>query len=366
MKRLVIILSVAICGLFGATAAYPCTTFVLQGGGRIYFGRNLDWHWEDGFVVINRRNIEKTAFVAAERPAANWTSKYGSVTFNQFGCEMPFGGMNEAGLVVETSMLMETKYPAADSRPEINMLQWVQYQLDNCRTVAEVIATDKQIRLEQPTLPARIHYLVCDAEGDCATIEYLDGALVCHRGPDLPWRALANSTYQQCAAHLRAQAAAEDDAAPPKDGRSLSRFARAAARAGQFTPASVQQDMQYACDTLEQVCQEHTVWRIVYDVSAREIHYQTRGNPQPRKLALKGLEFSYARQAQFVDIAANPNATGRFDFQDLTEARQRKYLEGFIARESVKKRFGDLSKTIESLLRTLQGYKCAGGQPGDK
>src|SRR5581483_9546892 len=109
--------------------------------------RNLDWDWENGLVFINARQVQKRAFVLGPN-AATWTSKYGSVTFNQFGRELPFGGMNEAGLVVENMWLTETQYPAGDSRPEINMLQWIQYQLDTCSTVAEVIENDKRIRLE--------------------------------------------------------------------------------------------------------------------------------------------------------------------------------------------------------------------------
>ena len=196
--------TLVLCGLLWVTTAFPCTTFVLQGGGRIYFGRNLDWDWENGLVIVNPRNVNKTAFVAPGHSPAKWKSKYGSVTFNQFGQDKPFGGMNEVGLVVEQMMLFESQYPPADSRPEIDMLQWIQYQLDNCRTVADVIATDAKIRLEQPTVPARIHYLVCDARGDCATVEFLDGKMVCHQGQNLPYRVLANDTYEQSVAFVRA------------------------------------------------------------------------------------------------------------------------------------------------------------------
>ena len=147
MKRILFMENVALCSLLSVTTAFPCTTFVLEGGGKIYFGRNLDWDWESGMVVVNPRGVQKTALVMPGHAPAKWKSKYGSVTFNQFGDEVPFGGMNEAGLVVDNMWLDETQYPTADSRPEINMLQWVQYQLDTCRTVAEVLANDSKIRL---------------------------------------------------------------------------------------------------------------------------------------------------------------------------------------------------------------------------
>ena len=77
----------------------------------------------------------------------SWVSKYGSITFNQYGKEFPTGGMNEKGLVVELMWLDETRYPEPDQRGVLNVLQWIQYQLDNSQTIDEVIASDKKIRI---------------------------------------------------------------------------------------------------------------------------------------------------------------------------------------------------------------------------
>jgi len=360
MRRILLILNVVGYGLFAAVTAFPCTTFVLQGDGRIYLGRNLDWDWEDGLVVVNQRNVKKTALVAQGHSPAKWTSKYGSVTFNQFGQEQPYGGMNEAGLVVEQMTLFESQYPPADSRPEIDMLQWIQYQLDNCSNVAEVVATDGKIRLEQPTVPARIHYLVCDAAGDCATIEFLEGKMVCHRGPTLPYRALANSTYEQSVAYARTNPVPAGASERLKDTPSLSRFARAATRAAGFRPVTPKQDVEYAFETLEQVRQgKSTVWQIVYDVSARRIHYRTESNPQRRTLELKTLDFACARSVKFVDMQANASATGALILLDLSEVRHRRYLEAFLAQESLKQAFSDLTAMIEPVLLMLRGNTCA-------
>ena len=359
MKRILLILNVVACSIFGVITALPCTTFLLQGDGKTYLGRNLDWDWENGLVIVNQRNVKKTALVAQGRSAAKWTSKYGSVTFNQFGQEKPFGGMNEAGLVVEQMTLFESQYPAADSRPEIDMLQWIQYQLDNCSNVAEVIATDEKIRLEQPLVPVRIHYLVCDAHGDCATIEFLDGKMVCHRGQALPYHALANDSYEKSVAYARSHPVPAGTSERLKDAPSLLRFSYAAARAIRFQPGTPKEDLQYAFETLEQVRQgKGTVWQIVYDVSGHRIHYRTQRNPQQRTLEMKTVDFSCGRAEQFVDIQANASTTGTLDFQDLSEARHRKYLEAFFAQESAKGAFGDPTPMIEPLLLVLRGYTC--------
>ena len=361
MKRVALIPLLCLAALLVADSARPCTTFILQGGGRVYLGRNLDWNWANGLIILNQRGVKKTSFVLlpGDTPA-QWTSKYGSVTFNQFGQEMPFGGMNEAGLVVENMWLNDTKYPAPDARPAVNLLQWIQYQLDNCRTVDEVLATDTKIRLEAPPVFARIHYLVCDAQGDCATVECLDGKLVCHRGPDLPLHALANDTYASELATAHAHPDLETNTAPLTDKTSDARFCRAAARASEFRPGSTQADVAYAFDALQQVRQgRYTVWQIVYDATARRIYYRTRFNPEERVIDLKPLDFACGHPVQYTDIETKPDAKGIVEFKPLTEADQQAYLRGFYSQPSLQKKFGDLSPLAAGLMQLLPTYTCA-------
>ncbi len=362
MKRAALYLNLLLCGWLAAPAVWPCTTFVLQGDGRIYFGRNLDWFWESGLIIVNQRQIQKTALANLGSTPVKWTSKYGSVTFNQFGREMPFGGMNEAGLVVENMWLDETRYPTADARPAINLLQWIQYQLDTCRTVAEVMATDEKIRVDTPPVQAAIHYLVCDATGDCASIELLDGKMVCHRGATLPCRALANDTYDKSVAYARAHPEAEGVSAVLQDPSSLARFTRAATRVTGYKPSAPKQEVTYAFDTLQQVCQgDFTVWRIVYDVAARQIHFRSRSHPEARAIKFSDLNFSPSGPVQFADLQAKTTEAGALKFQDLTEARHRQYLQAFIAQDDLKKRLGDLSLLMEAQLLALKSYTPIGG-----
>jgi penicillin V acylase-like amidase (Ntn superfamily) len=362
MKRIASFSIIGFLYLCAGLTAFPCTTFVMQDKGRVYFGRNLDWDWENGWVVVNPRNVQKTALVAPGNPPAKWTSKFGSVTFNQFGDEMPFGGMNEAGLVIENMMLDDTRYPAPDARPEIGMLQWIQYQLDTCSNVAEVVATDAKVRLEQPTVPAAIHYLVCDAAGNCATIEFLDGKMVCHQGQALPYHALANDTYDKSAAYARTNPMPARRADRLKDPHSLARFTCAADRAAAFKPSTPEKDVAYAFATLEQV-RQGTVWQMVYDIPGRRIHFRTQSNPRERSVDLKSLDFAHARAVKFVDIQANPSSSGALEFADLTEAQHRKYLQSFFALESLKRSMGDLMPRIEPSLFVLRSYTYAGEKP---
>ena len=111
-------------------SGFACTTFSLHQNGQIVFGKNYDWHLGRGLVIVNKRGVSKTAMPGLQDDPgeyAKWTSKYGSLTFNQYGREMPMGGMNEAGLVVELMSLSETQYPQPDARHAIKDLQWIQY-----------------------------------------------------------------------------------------------------------------------------------------------------------------------------------------------------------------------------------------------
>ncbi|MBC6948247.1 linear amide C-N hydrolase, partial [candidate division KSB1 bacterium] len=113
------------------TTAQACTTFCLFHGKDLIFGRNYDFPIGYGHVIINKRGVMRTATANEGEVAAQWTSKYGSLTFNQFGRDLPTGGMNETGLIVELSQLDATRYPSADARPVLGSLEWIQYQLDN-------------------------------------------------------------------------------------------------------------------------------------------------------------------------------------------------------------------------------------------
>src|SRR5690349_22972198 len=190
----------AALALVSVEVAGACTTFCASATDAVLFGRNYDFEIGDGALMVNPRGLAKHA-LAARGPA--WTASYGSLTFNQFGRDFPTGGMNEKGLVVELMWLSDTEYPPADSRPELGVLEWIQYQLDTAGSVADVLASDRAVRIagEVP-----LHYLVSDASGTSAAVEFLRGRRQVRTGKDLPIAALANSTYDSSLSYLRSHA----------------------------------------------------------------------------------------------------------------------------------------------------------------
>src|ERR1043165_9799873 len=107
-----------------------CTTFGLKNRGEVLAGGNYDWTIGDGMVFVNKRGVAKQATVEESDHPARWVSKYGSVTFNQYGRENPTGGMNEMGLVVEVMWLDETEYPKEGGAPTMGAQEGVKKKTD--------------------------------------------------------------------------------------------------------------------------------------------------------------------------------------------------------------------------------------------
>lgn len=265
---------VACVGLCAAAPAWACSAFLLERSDEKVFAKGYDWHQSRGHLVVNKKGVQKRALVdPRDGEGAAWTSKHMSVTLNQYGREFPNGGMNDAGLMVEILWLDETGYPKADERPAINALQWVQHQLDRFETTAQVVEHAPKLRVT-PMGGAKTHYMVCDASGDCAVFEYLDGALVVSRGDQLGPKAITNDTCASSQNALRESEARKG--AAPKGHGSLARYIRAA----QATRAPGEGPLaERAKAMLEDVRIEgRTQWQVLYDPKQGTIHWRTAGD----------------------------------------------------------------------------------------
>ncbi len=350
MKRLILVLVVCAVssGIHGAADA--CSTFCFVSEDGPIFGKNYDWTVDDGLLIVNKRGVAKVS-MAQDNPAC-WTPRFGSITFNQYGREFPSGGMNEAGLVVELMWLDDTEYPERDDRAGVTTLQWIQYQLDNCATVDEVIATDDVIRITRNDT-APIHFLVADGTGACAAIEFLDGRLVPHTGKTMPFRALTNDTYVRSAHYTRRFAGTSR---LPRSSSSLDRFVRAAHMSEGFV-GNARTAVAHAFGILSDVAQGNaTKWSIVYDISARRINFKTHTNRVLRFVDLRAVDFSCDTPVMIVDL----NARHKGDLSDRLVQYQRKANFDLIVAAFDKTDFlSDVSvSTLQRLARYPESMEC--------
>lgn len=294
----------SILAILNSSNAYPCTTFVLRTEKGIVFGRNLDWITGTGLILTNPRNLEKTALVDPSERAIKWVSKYGSITFNQVGREMPYGGMNESGLIVEHMTLDETIYPYKDSRYAIGACQWIQFQLDNYSTVEEVINSDTLLRIVDSS--SKFHFLVCDRSGHVAAIEFLNGKMVCHTGESLPVETLANSTYEKSIDCYNKNG-------DTKSNLSLYNFCTAAQKTGEPKTSDSDSTIKQAFDILGAVSQGlGTKWSIVYDLPNMRIYFRIFETPTiigEQKIFLKQPGVADIKFVDFKDFAFSCNKT---------------------------------------------------------
>jgi choloylglycine hydrolase len=200
------------------------------------------------------------------------------------------------------------------------VLQWIQYQLDCSATIDDVIDSDAHIRITNYTAP--LHYLIADASGRAATIEFLNGKLKVHTGDNLPYPVLTNSIYSQSVKHIMNKNFAG------YDRNSLNRFSTACNMVKKFQQGEAQQPpVDYAFSILNNVAQENTKWSIVYDISNKQVHFKTSSHQQLKTFYFADFNFSCTGVSLAFDM--NNNIAGKTNnlFLPLTIDRNKMLIE---------------------------------------
>jgi len=295
-------------------------------GDQILFGRNYDWRIGSGLLMLNKKGLSKTALILRGDDApARWVSRFGSLTFNQYGRELPMGGINEAGLVIELMWLAGTRYPTPDKRPAVQELAWIQYQLDTARGVDEVLASESKLRIQ--TSGAPIHFLVCDRAGKVAAIEFLGGKAVVHRGDELPFAALANSPYAQSLSYLKRCEGFGGERPVGRSKSAVDRFSRAARGIRSYVGKPGKAAIKHAFSILKDVSQGRgTQWSIVYDLENMRVHFRTAESPALKVLNLAKCDFTTGTPCQVLDIHTEKPGDIGARFVDYTTEINRKQI----------------------------------------
>lgn len=148
--------------------------------------RTMDFFQSDEpSIVIYPRGIERDG--KADQNNLRWKSKYGSVVVTAFHTDIASDGMNEAGLAAHLLYLDNSAYEKNDShRPNVSNAAWVQYLLDNFKTVDEVVEASQKVQISATRVLGQewpLHLAVEDASGDAAIIEFINGKMNIHHGP---------------------------------------------------------------------------------------------------------------------------------------------------------------------------------------
>lgn len=350
MKKIFVLLLLSMA----AKDIFACTTFCINKNGQIVFGRNYDWVTGAGIVNTNQRGLFKTSMKVGNAETKSWISAYGSITFNQYGKEFPTGGMNEKGLVVELMWLDGTRYPVADSRPAMGVLQWLQYQLDNAATVAEVINSDTKIRIDENDTP--LHYLVADAGGNVAAIEFLNGKMTIHKEKELPFPVLTNDTYATSV--QTAKPIIEKGTGVSLNNNSLDRFVKACSMVKKFNETNMEIPVtDFAFSILDKVAQgSYTKWSIVYDITNKKIHFKTDANSNVKTIQFSVFDLACNKPAKMF----NMNQDGKGDISKAFILHDKKIKQQVLhqAVTESSSRVAISKKEEEELLGFEAGVSC--------
>lgn len=187
-----------------STAVSACSAFLLKGKNHCVVGFNENWKTMPGMIVVNKRDVQKRNIswenltTDHSKYAKEWSSKYGSVTFNLLGYDFPCYGVNEKGLFLVELYLEETSKVINPSQSNMFWAQWIQYQLDNYKSVQEVVDNlNRGPNIDWWPNAAGSHFFLSDAKGNTATIALLDGKYKVLTDKEMPMPLLCNNQYKK-------------------------------------------------------------------------------------------------------------------------------------------------------------------------
>ena len=305
---LIIILFLSLRGEDPNVDAHSCSTFMLKRDSTLIVGHNLDkGKHAHGVVVVNKRGIQKQCRSWTElaysqsilNPPMQWTSKYGSITFNRFCRDFPDGGMNEAGLFIEEMSLAGTSWPTDDSKPKIFMCLWMQYVLDSFESIEKVIQSAYDLTIEGWSW----HFFTADREGNAAVIEFLDEKVVVYKGKDLPIPVLANTAYAKELKLIKEYEGFGGSKKIDLENDQMPVFNYGAKMIKEFDP-SKSPAIDYGFEMLKKFSWSGTQWSTIFDLKACKIYFKTKPSPEIKTLDFGAFDFSCQTPVKMLDIHA--------------------------------------------------------------
>ena len=261
---------------------------------QMFLGKNFDWYNGDGVVLQNKRGVKKVAYGLDRENVVGWTSRYGSVTFNQVGKEFPYGGVNERGLAIEMLWYSDSYYEES-GQPTISELEWIQYNLDNYKTAAEV-----QFYLDSMNINpihSKLHYIVADRGGRSFVVDFVNGKAVVSNTEE-EFQALTNSNYLESLNYYEANKNNIDF----ESRESEDRFCQLTSRATSIESQTVDGMFSILNGSSQERDNYKTYWTIVYDLRNLTVYYKSANNTNVKKIDLRSIMHTYSPKTYATDI----------------------------------------------------------------
>ena len=235
------------------TNGFACTVFFGAGGEPI-MARNFDFHDQPALLLRHRPpgayasiSMVDMSYLGFDRANLHKLDDARERRALRRASRLPFDGMNERGLAVAMAQVPDARSPASE-RPA-GSLGVMRLVLDEAATVREAVAIFRRTAIDFSGGPP-LHYMVADASGDSAVVEYVDGRVVAIPRGKQPYQAMTNFVLTGDA---------------PDDDRYRTAMGTLRRSGGSLNAAST-------LDLLARVAQPHTRWSVAYDLRARTAH----------------------------------------------------------------------------------------------
>ena len=241
----------------GAHRGWACTVFAALGNeGERLLGRSFDWYNRPTLLLFSRpddggyvsASMVDLSYLGFDAEDPSWYQR-----LRLFDAPfLPFDGMNEAGLAVGMMAVSHAEPGHDPERITLGSLQIIRLLLDRATTVDEALNLMRNYNvtfLEGPPL----HYLIADAGGRSAVVEYLEGGMSVLRSEGT-WQVATNFLLSGLD--------------PDEAGAQCPRY-REAWRTLEAAEGSM--SMPEAMGLLERVSQSHTMWSVVYGLKSGDV-----------------------------------------------------------------------------------------------
>ena len=164
----------------GELGTFNCTSFqARQADGEGYwFGRNYDYFKNPTMVTISHPKKGYSSIAVSDMSHFGYSlEKLPTSLMGKLSClaaiYAPVDGINEKGLCTSIMALPKQASQQESGKHKVGTTIIMRLWLDRCATVQEALdlASTLDIR-HDTTVGSGYHYMICDASGDCAVLEF--------------------------------------------------------------------------------------------------------------------------------------------------------------------------------------------------
>ena len=280
-----------------------CSSFMLKNKFGHIYGHNLNIGGKmPGMIFINKSSTPKNGYTWAQltsnvklsKPSLEWTSKYGSLSFNAFGREFPDGGMNEKGLFI-WEMTGKSTFDTISNRPRLFMAQWMQYQLDNFKSVEEVLQNISSLGIDGWNW----HFFVADKQGKSAGIEFVNGTTYINTESNMPIPLMGNGRYSEDLSFLKEFEGFGGHLKIDENDSNLPGFVKAARMIN--TDDDKGNLVDYGFDILGKLSSK-AKWSVIFDVENMELYFKTNAHQNVKQISMASIDFSPNSSVKILNI----------------------------------------------------------------